>query len=138
MQILVIDGQGGGVGSRIIAQLKPALGEGWQLIAVGTNALATAAMLRAGADAGATGENAVVWNAPRAQLIIGPIGIILANAMLGEITPEMAVAISGCDAPKVLVPSAKCSVTVVGTESYPLEAYIRQAVELALQRIAGV
>ncbi len=135
MQILVIDGQGGGIGSRIIAALKPLLPAGYEIVGVGTNVLATNAMLKAGADMGATGENAILWNVARASLILGPIGIILANAMLGEITPAMAVAVSGADAVKVLVPSSKCSVIVTGTESNTLEGYIKQAVQLAIQEI---
>ncbi len=135
MQILVIDGQGGGIGSRIIAALKPQLPADYEIVSVGTNVLATNAMLKAGADMGATGENAILWNVPRACLILGPIGIILANAMLGEITPAMATAVSGADAVKVLVPSSKCSVIVTGTEGNTLEGYIRQAVQLAVQEI---
>ncbi len=135
MQILVIDGQGGGIGSRIIAALKPQLPAGYEIIGVGTNVLATNAMLKAGADMGATGENAILWNVPRACLILGPIGIILANAMLGEITPAMATAVSSADVVKILVPSSKCSVIVTGTEGNTLEGYIRQAVQLAVQEM---
>jgi hypothetical protein len=135
MQILVIDGQGGGIGSRMITVLKPLLPAECEIAGVGTNVLATNAMLKAGADMGSTGENAILWNVPRAGLILGPIGIIIANAMLGEITPAMATAVSGADAPKILVPSSKCSVTVAGNENNTLEGYIKQAVSLALQEI---
>ncbi len=133
MQVLVIDGQGGGIGSRIIAELKPAVPAEGKIVAVGTNVLATNAMLKAGADMGATGENAIVWNAAGADIILGPIGIILANAMLGEITPAMAAAVSGCGALKILIPSSKCSVYVAGTENCTLENYIRQAAAYAVR-----
>ena len=90
MKILVIDGQGGGIGSGIIQELRRCGIENAEILAVGTNVMATSAMLRAGADAGATGENPVIFNSRRADLILGPIGIIMANAMMGEITPAMA------------------------------------------------
>lgn len=135
MQILVIDGQSGGIGSRIITELKPFLTSESKIVSVGTNVLATNAMLKAGADMGATGENAVLWNASRVDLILGPIGIILANAMLGEITPTMAVAVSGSDAEKILVPSPKSKTIIAGTENATLESYIKQAVNLAVNKM---
>lgn len=130
MNVLVIDGQGGGIGSRLIAGLRESLGDSPKIIAAGTNPLATNAMLKAGADAGATGENPILFNSRRADVILGPIGIILANAMLGEVTPAMATAVSGSSAQKILIPFSQCSVTVAGVEPCPLESYIRQAVEL--------
>ena len=135
MLILVIDGQGGGIGSRLIAELKPSLTGACETVCVGTNALATNAMDRAGADMGATGENAVVWNAARADIILGPIGILLANAMLGEITPAMAAAVSGSDALKILIPSSKCPVLIAGAENCTLDAYIKKAAGMAVQAI---
>lgn len=92
MELLVIDGQGGGIGKQIVSALKREFPH-IAIIAVGTNAIATSAMLSAGADRGATGENAVIANSRRADVIIGPIGIVLADALMGEITPAMAVAI---------------------------------------------
>ena len=92
MRVLIVDGQGGGMGKALVGQLKQ-LCPTQPLLAVGTNALATAAMLRAGADQGATGENAVVVNAARADLILGPMGIVLCDALMGEITERMACAI---------------------------------------------
>ena len=97
MKILVIDGQGGGIGSGIIQELRRCGIENAEILAVGTNVMATSAMLRAGADAGATGENPVIFNSRRADLILGPIGIIMANAMMGEITPAMAAAVAASD-----------------------------------------
>ena len=129
MRLLVIDGQGGGVGSRLVASLREKELPGVQIVCVGTNVLATNAMLKAGADAGATGENAVVYNAARADVILGPIGLLLSNAMLGEITPQMARAISESSAQKVLIPASKCAVSVMEVENQPLSAYIAQAAD---------
>ena len=128
MRILVIDGQGGGIGSRLIAALLPNLSDSCEVVAVGTNALATNAMRKAGAKKCATGENPVLYNAARADCILGPVGIVLANGLLGEITPAMAAAVSGADALKVLIPSTKCSVYIAGTQEAPLEVYLQQAI----------
>lgn len=129
MRILVIDGQGGGVGGRLVAALRARGLPGAEIICVGTNVLATNAMLKAGAQAGATGENAVVYNAARADVILGPIGLLLANAMLGEITPAMARAVSESGARKLLIPASRCAVSVMGVESRPLASYIEQAAD---------
>jgi len=129
--VLVLDGQGGGVGVQLVRLLRPRLPEDCRLLCAGTNVAATSAMLRAGAAQGATGENAVVYNAARADLILGPIGVILANGILGEVSPAMAAAVSGADAVKILIPSASCGIHVAGTEECRLEEYIRRAVELA-------
>ncbi|MEA5051643.1 MAG: DUF3842 family protein [Oscillospiraceae bacterium] len=131
MKILVVDGQGGRIGAALIEGLLAAQPDA-SLIAVGTNVAATQAMRKAGAAAGATGENAVCVNAARADVIAGPIGIIAADALLGEITPRMAEAISGSDAKKVLVPVTSCSIVVAGTEALPLARYIDDAVRLIL------
>lgn len=136
MRILVIDGQGGGMGSRLIALLTPALPPDCELLCVGTNSLATGAMLKAGAARGATGENAVIYNAGRADLILGPIGILLANGILGEVSPAMASAVSASPAEKVLIPSSTCGVQVAGTQDCRLEDYLRMAVDLTLGYIA--
>ena len=133
--VLILDGQGGGVGSQLVKLLKPRLPGDCRLLCAGTNVAATAAMLKAGASQGATGENAVVYNAARADLILGPIGIILANGILGEVSPAMAVAVSGSGAVKILIPSASCGVYVAGTEECRLEEYLRRAVELAAREL---
>ncbi len=130
-QALVLDGQGGGMGAQLIRQLLPQLPGDWELLCVGTNALATGAMLKAGAHRGATGENALIYNAKKAQVILGPIGMILANGLLGEVSSAMAAAVSGADCPKVLIPSAACGVTVAGTQELKLDEYIRLAAEQA-------
>lgn len=128
MKILVIDGQGGGIGSGIIQELRRCGIENAEILAVGTNVMATSAMLRAGADAGATGENPVIFNSRRADLILGPIGIIMANAMMGEITPAMAAAVAASDGKKLLILIAKCA-RVVGVEPKPMQAYLAEAAE---------
>ncbi|HCS75434.1 MAG TPA: hypothetical protein DIW17_16365, partial [Clostridiales bacterium] len=112
MKILVIDGQGGKVGKSIVEQLKAAL-PNQKITAIGTNSIATSTMLKAGADMGATGENPVIYNCKDADIIVGPIGIILANSLLGEVTPQMAAAVSGSKAQKFLIPSNKCNSHVV-------------------------
>ena len=128
---LIVDGQGGGIGAQLARMLAKELPAGWELIAVGTNVMATGAMLRAGAAQGATGENAVVYNAARADLILGPIGMILANGILGEVSPAMAAAVSGSPAVKILIPTSTCGVYVAGTEELRLEDYLRLAVDQA-------
>ena len=124
MKILVIDGQGGKMGKAIVEQLVKA-GYKDEIIAVGTNAVATAAMIKAGV-AGATGENPVIVNAARADYIIGPMGIIAANSLLGEITPAMALAVSQSDARKLLIPVSRCNIQVVGTVDKPMNDYINE------------
>ena len=119
--VLVLDGQGGGMGTQLIKMLAPALPGDCELLAVGTNVLATNAMLKAGAPHGATGKNAVIYNAARADLILGPIGMILANGILGEVSPRMATAVSGAAAEKILIPSSHCGVQVAGTQDCRLE-----------------
>ena len=131
MKIVVIDGQGGRIGKSLIEQLRAKSFDGY-LLAVGTNSIATSAMLKAGADAGATGENPVVVACRDADVIIGPIGIIAADSMLGEITPKMAEAIGQSRARKVLVPVNRCF-EVAGVQEMSLSKYVEQAVDLALK-----
>ena len=133
MNILVIDAQGGGMGRQLVSTLKQAVPEA-AVIAVGTNSAATSAMLKAGADRAATGENAVVVNARRADVITGPIGIVVADALLGEITPAMAAAVGSSGAVRVLVPVSHCATVVAGVPDLPLSALIQSAVE----RIAAI
>jgi prephenate dehydrogenase len=128
MKIVVIDGQGGKMGKVLVEQIKKSFPQS-RLIAVGTNSIATSAMMKAGADAGATGENPVVVNAADADVIVGPIGIIVADALLGEITPAMALAVAKSGAQKILLPINKCGTSVVGVQEQPLSAYVRLAVE---------
>ncbi len=136
MRIVVIDGQGGGLGADLVARLKARLGKKAQIWAVGANALATSAMLRAGADKGATGENAVCYNAAHADLIMGPIGLLSANALMGEVSPAMAAAISAADARRILIPMSSCGVLVAGSTGRKLEQLLEDAVSLAEQEVA--
>lgn len=133
MRIAVIDGQGGGVGRALITELSGKLPEGNSLIALGTNAIATSAMMKAGASEGATGENAIVYNAPLADVIAGPVGIIIANAMLGELSPAMAAAVSGSRAKKVLIPMEQCQVYIAGCRTTGMQSLIQNAVEYILR-----
>ena len=134
MRVVIIDAQGGGIGRMIVEQLKRECPD-QALTVIGTNAAATAAMLKAGADQGATGENAVRVNAKNADLIIAPIGMLLADGMLGEVTQEMSAAIGRSGAEKILIPSARCGVTVAGLKSAAIAEYVAQAVSLALTKI---
>lgn len=135
MRILIIDGQGGGIGARLVSLLRPRLPAGCELLCTGTNSLATSAMLKAGAERGATGENALCYNAQRSDLILGPIGVILANGIMGEVSPAVASAVSGAECVKILIPSPTCGTLIAGTEDCRLEEYLRRAVELALQEL---
>ena len=125
-RLVVMDGQGGGVGRALIERLRAGGYEGF-LLAVGTTA-----MVKAGASAGATGEYAVVYNAARADVLAGPIGIVLAGGMMGEFSPAMARAVAESPAQKVLVPVSRCGVQVAGLEAKPLGGYIADAAELIL------
>jgi len=136
MNLLVIDGQGGKIGRAIVEQLRAA-GFADEIIAVGTNTTATAAMMKAGADAGATGENPVAVNAAKADVIAGPIGILAANSLLGEITPRMALAVSQSNAQKILIPMNRCHIFVAGTPELPFSETIALAVQAILQKEAS-
>lgn len=123
MKILVIDGQGGRMGRTVIEQLHAQYPD-LELYAIGTNSIATSAMLKAGAVHGATGENPVIVNAQDADIIIGPIGIVMANALMGEITPAMAAAVSSSKAYKILIPVNRCGHYIVGCKDATLSEYI--------------
>ena len=129
MKVVVIDGQSGRMGQLLIDRMRNA-GLSCEILAIGTNALATAAMLKAGADAGATGENPVLVACRTADIIAGPIGILSADSLLGEITPAMSVAIGQSAAKKVLLPVNQCSNIVVGTQSLSLSRLMDEAVDL--------
>ncbi len=131
--ICVIDGQGGGIGSAIIKKLKERFGENNEIIALGTNAIATAQMLKAKANKGATGSNAIVQSVKKADIIIGPIGIIMPNAMMGELTPLMAQAISQAEAKKFLLPLTQENIKLVGTVTLPLPQLIDELIDKHLK-----
>ena len=124
--IMVVDGQGGGLGKAIVEKIKKLSMEA-RVVAVGTNTNATTAMLKAGADDAATGENAVVYNAGYADFILGGVGIIAANSMLGEISPVMAAAIASSMAQKILIPINKCNLYVAGVSDISLAEKIDEA-----------
>jgi NAD(P)-dependent dehydrogenase (short-subunit alcohol dehydrogenase family) len=138
MRIAVVDGQGGGIGKAIVERFRRFFGDDMEILALGTNSLATSLMLKAGANEGATGENAIIYNAPKVDVILGPMGIISANALLGELTPLMANAISRSPAKKVLIPLNRCRIMVAGTESKPLPQYIEDAIEIVKSYISVI
>ncbi|NLD49047.1 MAG: DUF3842 family protein [Clostridiaceae bacterium] len=137
MRIAVIDGQGGGMGKVMVEKLRCEIGEEIAIIALGTNALATGLMIKAGANEGASGENAIIFNSPRVDVIMGAVGIIAANSMLGELTPLMAKAIAESPARKVLIPLNRCNIQIVGVRSEPLPHYIDAAVGMIKAMIRG-
>jgi hypothetical protein len=127
---MVMDGQGGGIGRTIIKKLRDACGEYLEILALGTNSVATSQMMKAGANRGATGENAIVRTAPDVDIIIGPLAIIMANAMMGEVTPGMSNAISSSKALKILLPLTQERVEIVGVSGEPLPHLIDRAIEM--------
>lgn len=137
MKIAVIDGQGGGMGKAIVEKLRAAFGNDMDILALGTNALATSLMLKAGANEGASGENAIIYNVPKVDYIIGSIGIISANSMLGELTPNMAKAIGESSARKILIPLNRCNIYVAGVKREPLPICIDMAIEKISDFIGG-
>ncbi len=132
----VIDGQGGGIGSAIIKKLKESFEERVEIIALGTNAIATAQMLKARANRGASGENAIVQTINSVDMIIGTIGIIMANAMMGEVTPRIAEAVAGSSAKKVLLPLSQEFVEIVGVASVPLPHLIDALIEKIIRIVS--
>lgn len=128
MKVLVIDGQGGRLGAQLVALIKEALPE-IQLMAVGTNAVAAAAMKKAGADESASGENPTLVAAKKADLIVGPIGIVIADSMLGEVTPRMACAVGQANAPRILLPINRCENIVAGVGDLSLTALLSDAMQ---------
>ncbi len=137
MRIAVIDGQGGGIGKAIVEKIRSCFGDEIEILALGTNALATALMIKSGANEGASGENAIFVNAPKVDVIIGSIGIISANSMLGELSPLMAKAIAESSARKVLIPLNRCNIYVAGIKREPLPHYIDDAVEMIKSFMGG-
>ena len=128
MKVVMIDGQGGRLGRLLVEKVKTRLPQA-KIYALGTNTVATTAMLKAGADFGATGENPVVRNVMDADGVLGPVGIVVADSILGEITPAMAESVGSCRAKKFLVPMNSCGVVVAGVEELPLPVYVSQAVD---------
>jgi NAD(P)-dependent dehydrogenase (short-subunit alcohol dehydrogenase family) len=132
-RIGVIDGQGGGIGAALVKALRAAYGETLEIVALGTNAIAAAQMLKAGANRGASGENAIVQTASRLDLIIGPVAITWANAMLGEVTAPMAVAVTSSPAPKLLLPISQEAVVLAGVAHEPLPHLVDELVKMRVR-----
>jgi hypothetical protein len=124
--IAVIDGQGGGIGSAMIKRLRETFAEEVEVIALGTNAMATGAMLKAGANKGASGENAIVETVKKVDVIIGTTAIVLANSMMGELTPKMAEAVASSTATKCLIPLKMAEVEIIGAAKEPLPHLVDQ------------
>lgn len=135
VRICVVDGQGGGIGAAVIKRLKEVYQEEHEIIALGTNAIATAQMLKARANRGATGENAIVQTVATADIIIGPIAVILPNAMMGELTPRMAEAIAAASALKLLLPLTQERIEIVGLKPEPLPHLVEHIVSSRLKEI---
>jgi len=128
MNVLVIDGQGGGIGKQLIAAIKKRM-PNVSVMAVGTNSSATSAMLKAGADNAATGENAVIVGCRTADIIVGPVSIVVADSMLGEVTPPMAAAIGQSPAKRILIPVNRCNNYIVGISDLPIGRLVQAAVD---------
>lgn len=128
--LMVMDGQGGGIGKAIIKRLRETFGEEVEILALGTNSVATSQMMKAGANRGATGENAIIKTALQTDIIIGPLAIIMANSMMGEVTPGMSEAISSSNALKILIPLTQERVEIVSVSSEPLPHLIDQVIEI--------
>jgi Domain of unknown function (DUF3842) len=137
MKIAVIDGQGGGIGSVLVKRIRDAFQERMEIIALGTNAIATAQMMKAGANKGATGENAIVVMARQVDFIVGPIAVVLADAMMGEMTPAMAAAVASSPARKFLLPLTQEAVEVVGVVPEPLPHLVEHLVEKRLRPLVA-
>lgn len=136
MNILVIDAQGGGIGRQLITKLLEKLPEA-DIVAAGTNSMATNAMIKAGAKKAATGENAIRYCASQADIITGPIGIIVANAMLGEIAPVISESVGSSSATKVLVPVTHCNTIIAGPKDLPIKDCIEDAVDRIVNLYVG-
>jgi hypothetical protein len=134
-RVCVVDGQGGGIGLLLVKSIKEVYKESVEVIALGTNAIATAQMLKAGANKGASGENAICHVLPTADCIIGPISITWANAMLGEITPRMAETVMSSPAIKILLPLSQEAVEIVGGIKEPLPHLVQMAVEKNMKEV---
>ena len=137
-RICVIDGHGGGIGATLTKYLKQAYGESIEVIALGTNTIATVQMLKAGANRGASGENAICITVKSADCIVGPVAISWANAMLGEVTPQMAEAVTSSLAPKILLPISQESIDIVGVADEPLPHLAQIAVYEKIKKVLNV
>jgi 4-hydroxy-L-threonine phosphate dehydrogenase PdxA len=138
VKIAVVDGQGGGIGNLIVKRLREEFREKVDIIALGTNAAATTAMMKARANKGATGENAIVWNSERVDLIVGPLSIALPDAMLGEVTAKMASAVVSSRARTILLPLNQEGIEIAGVEKEPLPHVIEKIITMIAKEIEHV
>lgn len=135
MKVLIIDGQGGGLGKLLVEELKNEAGI--EITAVGTNSSAAAAMHKAGASQAATGENSVIVGCRKADVIVGAVGIAVADSLLGEITPAMAAAVGQSNAKKILIPANKCDIIIAGCEPKTVTAYVQDAAAKVRSLLSG-
>lgn len=135
--VLIVDGQGGKIGRQLAELLLPHNGDKLTLTLVGTNAAATANMIKSGVTRAATGENAIMVNARRSDVIAGPVGIVIADALLGEVTPASSLAVGQSEAAKVLIPVSRCDNMVVGVKNVSLSVLIEEAAEEILKIVNG-
>jgi len=138
MKLMVMDGQGGGIGATVIKGLRHSVGADLEILALGTNSIATSRMMKAGANRGGTGENAIICTSQVADLIIGPLGILMTNAMMGEVTPEMAAAVSSTRAKKILIPLTQEKIKIVGVSDEPLPHLVNQVIKIVKEMIEDV
>jgi len=138
VKIMIMDGQGGGIGAALIKGLRETLGNDLEILALGTNSIATSRMMKAGANRGATGENAIVRSSRAVDFIIGPLAVLMANTMMGEVTPGMAEAVSSSPARKVIIPLTQERVRVVGLTDEPLPHLVDQVVKLIEEEYRNV
>lgn len=136
MKIVIVDGQGGRLGKLLVENVRANLPQA-EIYALGTNSIATATMLKAGANFGATGENPVIRGVMDADAVLGPVGIVVAHAILGEVTPAMSEAVGGCRARKYLIPMNSCGVVVAGVKENGLSEYVAQAVDMMKRDLEG-
>lgn len=129
MKIAIIDGQGGGIGKHLTEKIRHDLPKNVEIIALGTNCIATSAMMKAGANEGATGENAIIQTVKNVDIIVGTVAILTANSMLGELTPKMAKAIGEAKAKKILLPFNKSNIEIIGVVNEPLPHLIEFLVQ---------
>ncbi len=127
---MVMDGQGGGIGAAIIKGLRESVGNELAILALVTNSIATSRMMKAGANKGGTGENAIVQTSQKVDVITGPLAIMIANSMMGEVTPQMALAVSSSEAIKILLPLTQEKVSIVGVSGEPLPHLVDQIIEI--------
>jgi len=130
MIVMVMDGQGGGIGATLIKGLRNAISHEMEILALGTNSIATSRMMKAGANKGATGERAIVLTSAKVDVIVGPLAIVVPDSMMGELTPSMASAVSASEAKKILIPLTQENIRLVGVSGDPLPHLVDQVVEI--------